>query len=86
MLSSGLAHEFRNPANGVLNAIAPLRRLLAAERAGAGDPAATSELLDVIEGCAQQIAALSRELLGYSSATPAQGQTERLGKLVDEDE
>ena len=63
MLTSGLAHELRNPANGIVNAIAPLRAAL--------PPALTSpdtgpgQLLDVLAECAQQIGELSRQLLGF---------------------
>lgn len=62
-LSAGLAHEIRNPANGIVNAVEPLRELLPAEALEPGSP--TAELLDVIEHCAKQVGALSRELLGF---------------------
>ena len=62
-LSAGLAHEIRNPANGIVNAVAPLRELLPPEAIEPGSPAA--ELLDVIEHCSNQVGALSRELLGF---------------------
>ena len=62
-LSAGLAHEIRNPANGIINAVGPLRELLPAEAIAADTPAA--QLLDVIEHCSRQVAALSRELLGF---------------------
>jgi signal transduction histidine kinase len=62
-LSAGLAHEIRNPANGIVNAVAPLRELLPPEAVEPGSPAA--ELLDVIEHCSNQVGALSRELLGF---------------------
>jgi signal transduction histidine kinase len=62
-LSAGLAHEIRNPANGIVNAVAPLRELLPPEALEPGSP--TAELLDVIEHCSNQVGALSRELLGF---------------------
>lgn len=62
-LSAGLAHEIRNPANGIINAVAPLRELLPPEAIAPDTPAA--QLLDVVEHCSQQVAALSRELLGF---------------------
>ena len=62
-LSAGLAHELRNPANGIVNAIAPLRELLPPE---ALDPeTGVGELVDVIEQCAEQVAYVSRQLLGF---------------------
>jgi signal transduction histidine kinase len=62
-LSAGLAHELRNPANGIVNAIAPLRELLPP---AALDPeTGVGELIDVIEQCAEQVAYVSRQLLGF---------------------
>jgi signal transduction histidine kinase len=62
-LSAGLAHELRNPANGIVNAVAPLKELLPPELA---DPeSATGQLIDVMAECAQQVAFLSRQLLGF---------------------
>jgi signal transduction histidine kinase len=63
VLTSGLAHELRNPANGVVNAIAPIRALLPAELT-AGD-APVGQLLDVMAECAAQINVLSKQLLGF---------------------
>jgi signal transduction histidine kinase len=63
ILSAGLAHEIRNPANALVNAIEPLRRQLPQEIL---DPeSATGQLLEVLEDCAKQIGTLSRQLLGY---------------------
>ena len=61
ILTSGLAHELRNPANGVVNAIGPLRELLPPEVKDGG----VGALLDVIEECARQLDTLSRQLLGF---------------------
>ncbi|MBX3209180.1 MAG: response regulator [Labilithrix sp.] len=62
-LSAGLAHEIRNPANGIVNAVGPLRALLPPEAIAPETPAA--QLLDVIEHCSRLVASLSRELLGF---------------------
>ena len=62
-LSAGLAHEMRNPANGIVNAIQPLRDNLPPELLAPGTPA--TQLLDVIEQCGAQLALLSRHLLGF---------------------
>ncbi len=63
ILTAGLAHELRNPANGIVNAIAPLTELLPKEliapETGAG------QLLEVMSGCAEQIGFLSRQLLSF---------------------
>ncbi|MEZ4402749.1 MAG: ATP-binding protein [Kofleriaceae bacterium] len=62
-LSSGLAHELRNPANGIVNAIAPLRELLPPE---ALDPeTGVGDLIDVMQQCAEQVAYVSKQLLGF---------------------
>ncbi|MBX3186398.1 MAG: response regulator [Labilithrix sp.] len=62
-LSAGLAHEMRNPANGIVNAIGPLREIIPPEVATPGS--AVTQLLDVIDQCSEQIALLSRQLLGF---------------------
>ena len=62
-LSAGLAHEIRNPANGIINAVGPLRELLPPEAIAPDTPAA--QLLDIVEHCSRQVASLSRELLGF---------------------
>ncbi len=64
-LSAGLAHELRNPANGIINAIRPLTKLLPPELSSKQSP--VGQLLDVASGCAEQIAFLSRQLLNFRS-------------------
>jgi signal transduction histidine kinase len=63
VMSAGLAHEIRNPANALVNAIGPLRQLLPTEQMEPGLPLA--QLVDVLEQCSTQIAALSKQLLGF---------------------
>ncbi len=64
-MSAGLAHEMRNPANGLINALEPLVSMLPPE---AVDPeSGTGQLLDVVRDCAQQISRLSRQLLGFKN-------------------
>jgi signal transduction histidine kinase len=63
ILTSGLAHELRNPANGVVNAVAPLSKLLPAELMQPEHPVA--QLLEVVGGCAEQIGTLARQLIGF---------------------
>jgi len=63
ILTSGFAHELRNPANGIVNAIEPLTQLLPREltrpEGGVG------QLLEVMASCAEQIGFLSRQLLSF---------------------
>ena len=63
ILTSGLAHELRNPANGIVNAIPPLTTLLPPEltRPGTG----VAQLLEVMTECAEQIGFLSKQLLSF---------------------
>jgi len=63
ILTSGLAHEIRNPANGIVNAIAPLTEMLPTELTGPETGA--GQLLSVMGECADQIGFLSRQLLGF---------------------
>jgi signal transduction histidine kinase len=63
ILTSGLAHELRNPANGIVNAMEPLMSLLPSEVIN--EESATGQLLEVVQTCAKQIAFLSRQLLGF---------------------
>jgi signal transduction histidine kinase len=62
-LSSGLAHELRNPANAIVNAVGPLKRLLPPELADPESP--VGQLVDVLKSCAEQVAFLSRQLLSF---------------------
>ena len=62
-LSAGLAHELRNPANGIVNAVGPLRELLPADLAAKDHP--VTQLVDVMAECAEQVGYLSRQLLGF---------------------
>ncbi|NVB81921.1 MAG: response regulator [Kofleriaceae bacterium] len=63
ILTSGLAHELRNPANGIVNALAPITELLPPDVGGPETP--VGQLLDVMKQCAEQIAFLTRQLLGF---------------------
>jgi signal transduction histidine kinase len=63
ILTSGLAHELRNPANGIVNAVQPLIELLPPELTT--EDTAVGQLLEVVKTCADQIGFLSRQLLGF---------------------
>lgn len=79
-LSAGLAHEMRNPANGIVNAIDPLRAVLPADAIAPGTDAA--ELLLVIEQCSEQIGNLSRQLLGFRRGAALEKQSITLEHLL----
>jgi signal transduction histidine kinase len=65
ILTAGLAHELRNPANGIINALEPIHMLMPPELMKPGT--AIPELLDVVGSCAKQISFLSDQLLVFRS-------------------
>ena len=77
ILTSGLAHELRNPANGIVNAIAPILEMLPAET-----PKGVRALMEVMEECAQQIGFLSRQLLGFRGNSELELQPAQVPELV----
>jgi signal transduction histidine kinase len=79
-LSAGLAHEMRNPANGIVNAIDPLREAL--PPACLEPESDTALLLDVIDRCGRQIATLSRHLLGFRRGAELERKPVPLGVLL----
>ncbi|MEK7704289.1 MAG: ATP-binding protein, partial [Myxococcota bacterium] len=79
-LAAGLAHEVRNPANALVNAVEPLREALPRELLRPGEPAA--ELLDVIQTSAAQIGRLSRQLLGFRRPGEIAGDQESIEGLI----
>ena len=77
ILTSGLAHELRNPANGIVNAIEPIRDMLPAET-----PKGVIALLEVLEECATQIGFMSRQLLGFRGGTALELQPAKATELI----
>jgi len=63
ILTAGLAHELRNPANGIVNAVGPLAELLPPDLVR--PETAVGQLIEVLTSCADQIGFLSRQLLGF---------------------
>ncbi|HET6345767.1 MAG TPA: ATP-binding protein, partial [Myxococcota bacterium] len=63
VLSAGLAHELRNPANAVVNAVEPLVELLPPALLAPGT--ATADLIGVIQAGAEQLRSLAQQLLGF---------------------
>ncbi len=62
LLTSGFAHEVRNPLNGLMNALLPLRESLTS---GTPDTAMAVAMLDLIEECGQRIRGLAEGLLSF---------------------
>ncbi len=65
LLTTGFAHEVRNPLNGLLNSLAPLRELLLP----GGDIASADTLLSVLEEAGERIHYLAESLLGFARPT-----------------
>lgn len=80
VLSSGLAHEIRNPANGIVNAVAPLKNLLAQESLNERD--SINQLLEVIGESAVQIRYLSKNLLGFRHSGELQLKAESMVSII----
>ena len=80
VLSAGLAHELRNPANAIINAVGPLRALLPPATMAEGTP--TAQLFAVLSDCAQQVAMLSRQLLGLRRDNDLVCIEEPLGNVI----
>jgi signal transduction histidine kinase len=89
IMTSGLAHELRNPANAVVNACGPLLKMLPRELQGSATP--TGQLLRVIEAGASQLRVLCKDLLGFGrgssallrSVVPLRPIVERAALLAD---
>jgi signal transduction histidine kinase len=62
LLTSGFAHEVRNPLNGLMNALLPLRESLTS---GNPDLAMSVAMLDLIEECGTRIRSLAESLLSF---------------------
>jgi signal transduction histidine kinase len=63
LLTSGFAHEVRNPLNGLMNALLPLKDMLAQ---GAPDPGVGKAMVEVMEECGQRIRHLAESLLSFT--------------------
>jgi signal transduction histidine kinase len=62
LLTSGFAHEVRNPLNGLMNALLPLKdAVLGAQQ----DPVTAQAMLEVIEECGTRIRYLAESLLSF---------------------
>jgi two-component system NtrC family sensor kinase len=67
ILTSGLAHELRNPANGVVNSLDPLREALPEELTRPETD--VGQLFEAIKTSSEQILALVNQLLGFNGST-----------------
>jgi signal transduction histidine kinase len=65
LLTTGFAHEVRNPLNGLLNSLSPLRELVTP----GGDLEAAGTLLSVLEEAGERIHYLAESLLGFARPT-----------------
>jgi signal transduction histidine kinase len=65
LLTTGFAHEVRNPLNGLLNSLGPLRELLVP----GGDFSTAETLLSVLEEAGERIHYLAESLLGFARPT-----------------
>ncbi|HEU4613546.1 MAG TPA: HAMP domain-containing sensor histidine kinase, partial [Kofleriaceae bacterium] len=81
ILTAGLAHELRNPANGIVNAIPPLMELLPKELTG--PDTGPGQLFEVMKGCADHIAFLTRQLLGFRNNAQLELRPAVLSELVN---
>ncbi|HZI15106.1 MAG TPA: ATP-binding protein [Myxococcus sp.] len=68
LLTSGFAHEVRNPLNGLMNAMAPLKETLAA---GPEAAEASKAMLELMEECGQRIRQLAESLLSFVRTSDA---------------
>ncbi|WP_163996871.1 ATP-binding protein [Pyxidicoccus caerfyrddinensis] len=69
LLTSGFAHEVRNPLNGLMNALQPLKDMMAG---GPEEGDMGKAMLEVVEECGQRIRHLAESLLSFTrtSDTP----------------
>ncbi|AKQ67521.1 Adenylate cyclase [Myxococcus hansupus] len=69
LLTSGFAHEVRNPLNGLMNALLPLKDMLTG--GGATDVDLSKAMLEVVEECGQRIRHLAESLLSFTRTSEA---------------
>jgi signal transduction histidine kinase len=80
MLSSGLAHELRNPANALVNALEPFYSLLPINQRAADSPGAA--LFSVMDAAATQIRDLCKNILEFSRAGGVVKKSEDIQALI----
>jgi signal transduction histidine kinase len=80
MLSSGLAHELRNPANALVNALEPFYSLLPLNQRAADSPG--SALFSVMDAAATQIRDLCKNILEFSRSGGVIKKSEDLRVLL----
>jgi signal transduction histidine kinase len=80
MLSSGLAHELRNPANALVNALEPFYSLLPLNQRAADSPG--NALFSVMDAAATQIRDLCKNILEFSRSGGVIKKSEDLRVLL----
>jgi signal transduction histidine kinase len=76
LLTSGFAHEVRNPLNGLLNALEPLQATLGADASAEVEP-----LIRIISECGNRINRLSESLLTFARPQQSSGPVDIASSL-----
>ena len=80
VMSAGLAHELRNPANAIVNALEPLWMVIPAEEQKPGSMG--QELYDVMKTAATHMRELCSNILNVSRSGPVQKRPEEFSRLL----
>jgi len=76
LLASGFAHDVRNPLNGILNSLAPLR-----ERVAALDSQAALSLIEIIDNSCRRVGTLAEMFLSLGRSGSYHGQVDLVESL-----
>lgn len=76
LLASGFAHDVRNPLNGIVNSVAPLR-----ERVAALDSRSALALIDIIDNSCHKVASLAEMFLSLGRSGGCHGQVDLVESL-----
>lgn len=76
LITASFAHEVRNPLNGIINALAPLRESLST------DPQTAKEMLEILAGCSERVRHISEALLAFTRPTASRSEVDVAGGLA----
>lgn len=76
LLASGFAHDVRNPLNGIVNSVAPLR-----ERVAARDSLSALAIIDIIDNSCRRLWSLAEMFLSLNRSGSGQGQVDLVESL-----